>query len=280
MPKNKSKHKSAKTNKQNTKPVANDKINFMYIGDMVDFRNMFYEIGEKIGLCYDVANVICDFLDGRRKCSYCQEYETFEMGVDECIDCNKCICEPCMYDKKCSYYWRIIYSQNYTSFSVCDKCDDKYPDTDDEESVEMYEKSTIEEYDDYHFKNNSRFIYEDYIADHKEDDTLEIMKKNNRKRRNDIIIKLKQRNLKLRNDSKVCDAYIYGGIDNVKYITDGKITSMDEIVNTMDEMKFYIGHTKYRYFQQYYCDDEAKKLALKKYIDEENNMSIIPQSLR
>ena len=82
-------------------------------------------------------------------------------------------------------------------------------------------------------------------------------------RTHELINKLSKRKLYLRDDSQICSYYIDGGIDNVNANIDMEITSVDDIVEIMDEMNFYYKYTKYpeinkseiRKYTEYECDD-------------------------
>ncbi|AYV82456.1 MAG: hypothetical protein Hyperionvirus1_35 [Hyperionvirus sp.] len=65
-------------------------------------------------------------------------------------------------------------------------------------------------------------------------------------RTDDLIKKLTEKGLALRGDSKLCNWYIAGGIPMVKsnYV-DQQINSVDDIVNTMEEMNYYYTKTNY-----------------------------------
>ena len=69
------------------------------------------------------------------------------------------------------------------------------------------------------------------------------------KRRNDLVKALRGRGLALRGDSRVCE----------EFIVKGK-RKLDEVVDTMEEMKFFHEHTNYRecYAQERRCDLEDR----------------------
>ncbi len=64
-------------------------------------------------------------------------------------------------------------------------------------------------------------------------------------RKYELIEKLAQKNLKLRSDSRLCNLYINGGIENMNNL-DVQINSVDDIVDIMEEMDFYFKHTNYK----------------------------------
>jgi hypothetical protein len=66
-------------------------------------------------------------------------------------------------------------------------------------------------------------------------------------RKNQLIEALKNQNLTLRQDSKICDWYINGGIENVNDKSEIHIESINDIVDIMIEMNFYHTCTKYAY---------------------------------
>lgn len=118
--------------------------------------------------------------------------------------------------------------------------------------------------------------------------------KERRKILNEALIK---RGLKLRSDSKVCTAYIEGGIEEVMEIDYG-LKSVDDIVNLMEEMSFYFNKTNYKkifgslknknmnkeYYMRSSIDElncDAKITALNTFIKEnkDNYMNIVPKSL-
>lgn len=64
-------------------------------------------------------------------------------------------------------------------------------------------------------------------------------------REHELIQKLKKYNLELRSDSKLCKYYIEGGIKMVNENMDNPISSVDDIVEIMNEMNFYHNKTDY-----------------------------------
>lgn len=66
---------------------------------------------------------------------------------------------------------------------------------------------------------------------------------------------LSLRNLELRADSRLCNAYIESGVGDI-----------DEIVDVMDEMRFYHAHTNYPYEVQFTSSQEAKNRALNNWV--------------
>jgi len=80
-------------------------------------------------------------------------------------------------------------------------------------------------------------------------------------RQNILTAKLKQKGLIIRPDSFLCKWYISGGINNVNKNLDGaNITSIDDIVDIMDEMNWYYTKTNY---------DSINKNLIKKYTKKE-----------
>jgi hypothetical protein len=66
---------------------------------------------------------------------------------------------------------------------------------------------------------------------------------------------LSLRKLELRADSRLCNAYIESGVGDI-----------DEIVDVMDEMRFYHAHTNYPYEVQFTSSQEAKNRALNNWV--------------
>jgi hypothetical protein len=63
-------------------------------------------------------------------------------------------------------------------------------------------------------------------------------------RKIEITNKLQNRGLELRHDSKICHAYINGGMDEVNEISN-KFNNVDDIIDAMEEMKFFYDKTNY-----------------------------------
>lgn len=64
-------------------------------------------------------------------------------------------------------------------------------------------------------------------------------------REHELKHKLLEKKLELRDDSKLCQLYINGGIQEVNDEIDIHIESVDDIVDVMEEMDFYFKHTQY-----------------------------------
>jgi hypothetical protein len=65
-------------------------------------------------------------------------------------------------------------------------------------------------------------------------------------RKSELVRKLAKKGLTLRDDSKLCKYYIEGGMDRVTVCCQNQnITSLDDIVDIMDEMDFYYAKTNY-----------------------------------
>lgn len=68
---------------------------------------------------------------------------------------------------------------------------------------------------------------------------------------------LAARGLELRSDSRLCEQYIWFGKG-----------SLDKLVNTMEEMRFYFTHTSYPSEVRYTSSQEAKNRALTQWVEQ------------
>lgn len=124
------------------------------------------------------------------------------------------------------------------------------------------------------------------------DDLIE-KNKNKKKRKTELNDILEKNGLILRDDSKICQAYINGGIDDVHEINP-KFNNLDDIIIELKEMKFYHEKTDYKKKLQSLINDrnnmksdesiydltrEAKTKALKEYVKTHKNMRDVPESL-
>lgn len=71
---------------------------------------------------------------------------------------------------------------------------------------------------------------------------------------------LKSKNLVLRSDSKLCQYYIKGGLTEVNNNMDNAVTSVNEIVDIMEEMNFYHKFTNYPLVNKEYLHDNSIKV--------------------
>jgi hypothetical protein len=116
-----------------------------------------------------------------------------------------------------------------------------------------------------------------------------------KRREIEVVACLEKKGISMRNDSKLCQAYIDGGLEAVKKINN-KYSTLDEIIDTMEEMHFYYQYTNYKNIlqdkidnnrnQSYYDKedisyliDDSKFDALKKYIISGKDLQYIPASL-
>ena len=110
---------------------------------------------------------------------------------------------------------------------------------------------------------------------------------------------LTNRGLNFREDSKICEAYIDGGIEEVQEI-DPNINDLNDIVNIMEEMSFYHKKTNYKSLlgtmisknrnrdREYYDREDisdisyrAKRQALDNFINKNKNnyMDLVPKHM-
>jgi hypothetical protein len=154
--------------------------------------------------------------------------------------------------------------------------------------------------------NLDDFYKNEYFIENLQDKNLEeyIEKKITRDmRKRKLEEALNKYNLRIREDSKICNAYIKGDLEEVKLMTD-KIKSFDDIVNTVIEMNFLYTKTnyahrinrKYRYnyedsesdsYEYYYdynlIEKTKEKVLIDYYTNNKNNkqkMEDVPEFLR
>jgi hypothetical protein len=84
------------------------------------------------------------------------------------------------------------------------------------------------------------YIYED---SHASLDTVVAREVERQQRKNQLVMALAERGLELRSDSTLCERYINGD----------QAYTLQNLVNIMDEMRFYFNHTRYAEFY----DDES-----------------------
>lgn len=111
--------------------------------------------------------------------------------------------------------------------------------------------------------------YDELMNDYKE---LMDIKDNINKRRNELIVGLSKYNLKIRQDSKLCDAYIY---ENNDYLN----PTLEETINTVVLMNFLYTKTNYKKLINDHsygkCDiSDYKTLAISEYIKKYGNADI------
>ena len=121
-------------------------------------------------------------------------------------------------------------------------------------------------------------------------------------RRQELTEALRIHGLSLRSDSKLCNAYIEGGLKTLSERTYGRYQTISDIVETMLEMAFYYDHTDYdslvsEAYEDHFNDDnpyrdkdiegctdlileDSKRTALYRYIEAGRDLSLIPISLQ